>query len=67
MSYQITTQRDLRKAFWQSYAPNGSRPRKAASKDWPTDTRVSFVDYIDALERDGVISEALAQRATLTP
>lgn len=30
-----------------------------------TDTRCAWCDWIDALSRDGIISEALAQRATL--
>jgi hypothetical protein len=72
MAHQITNQRDLRKAFWQAYTPGGisgsdklNRPTKPRGRDWPTDIRVSFVDYIDMLQRGGTISEALAQRATL--
>lgn len=32
-----------------------------------TDTRVAFCDFLDSLARNGEVSEALAQRATLTP
>ena len=32
---------------------------------WPTDTRCAFNDWLDALQKDGQISEALADRATL--
>lgn len=61
--FQITNQRDLRAAFWEAN-PNASRKR-GRDGDYLTDTRVSFVDWIDALQRDGTISEDLAQRATL--
>ncbi len=60
---QITTQRQLRHAFWQQH-PDLSR-RRGRDGDYLTDTRVTWVDWIDALCRDAVISEALAQRATL--
>ncbi len=63
MSYQITNQRELRKAFWEAN-PNASRKR-GKDGDYLTDTRVRFVDFIDSLCRNGTISEALAQRATL--
>lgn len=64
MTYQITNQRDLRKAFWRE---NHNRyPRgKNMHGDYNVDTRMAFVDYIDHCARDGVISQELAQRATL--
>jgi hypothetical protein len=67
--FQITSQRELRKRFWESY-PEISRklrrdPNESRHNRYCTDTRVAFVDYIDAMRRDGFISEALAQRATL--
>ena len=34
-------------------------------RDYCTDTRCAFVDFVDHLHRSGQISEALAQRATL--
>lgn len=58
----MTTQKQIRAAFWQEH-PELSR--KKISGDYPTDTRVAFVDYVDYLEKSGVISETLAQRATL--
>ncbi len=33
--------------------------------DYPNDVRMAFVDYVDSLARNGEISEALAQKATL--
>ncbi len=60
--YQITNQRDLRRAFWEAH-PNVSRSKYLG--DYLTDTRCAFVDYVDMLSKDGTISEALAHRATL--
>jgi hypothetical protein len=64
----ITTQRELRRAFWaqhpqldrrkiRNYAGNGTMYR--------TDTRCAWCDFIDAMSRSGEISDDLAQRATL--
>ena len=59
---QITSQKQIRAEFWRAY-PDLSRRRVGA--DYPTDTRVAFVDFVDYLVRSGDISENLAQRATL--
>jgi hypothetical protein len=63
MAYQITNQRDLRKAFWED-RPDVSRKR-GRDGDYLTDTRVAFVDYIEHMARDGLISQQLAQRVML--
>jgi hypothetical protein len=62
---QITNQKDLRRQFWTDN-PQCARGR-LRSGDRPTDTRMAWVDYIDHMAREGTISEALAQRATLDP
>ena len=59
---QITTQSELRAAFWQGFTV---RPKRNRDRDYPTDIRVEWCDFIEHLARDGIISEALAQRATL--
>lgn len=69
----MTNQKQIRAAFWEAfpdlprrryrYSPN--RSDKTAPLVFPIDTRCAFVDYIDQLQRDGVISESLANRATL--
>lgn len=61
--YTMTTQREVRAAFWETH-PEASR-RKGRDGDYLTDTRCAFVDFVDALCRNGEISEALAQRVTL--
>ena len=58
MTYPITNQRDLRRAFWETIKPYCERLS-------PTDVRCAFVDYIDHMARDNQISQELAQRATL--
>lgn len=71
--YAYTNQRQLRAAFW---AAHPTLPRRRHRYSWrandiraelvyPIDTRVAFVDWLDSLQRDGLISETLAQRATL--
>lgn len=69
MAYRITSQRDLRRAFWEAH-PNLPRRRirnyAGTGLMYPTDTRVAFVDWLDSMERSGEISAELANRATLT-
>lgn len=69
----MTNQKQIRAAFWEAfpdlprrryrYSPN--RSDKTAPLVFPIDTRCAFVDYLDQLQRDGIISESLANRATL--
>lgn len=69
----MTNQKQIRAAFWEAfpdlprrryrYSPN--RSDKTAQLVYPIDTRCAFVDFVDQLQREGVISEALAERATL--
>ena len=69
----MTNQKQIRAAFWEAfpdlprrryrYIPN--RSDKTAELVYPIDTRCAFVDFLDQLQRDGTISEALAARATL--
>jgi hypothetical protein len=57
----MTTQKQIRAAFWQGFPNVKRRPQN----DLPTDIRCEFVDFVDMLARSGIISEALAQRVTL--
>ena len=69
----MTNQKQIRAAFWEAfpdlprrryrYSPN--RSDKTAELVYPIDTRCAFVDFLDQLQRNGTISEALANRATL--
>jgi hypothetical protein len=66
----MTTQKELRAAFWRAYSHHEGQARKARILTAPqnrhsADTRAAFVEYVDWLHRDGQISDALAARATL--
>ena len=63
MKYAYTSQKQIRAEFWERY-PEVSRKRQRDG-DYVTDTRVAFVEFVDYLERNGGISESLAQRVTL--
>ena len=62
-SRPITNQDDFRRYFWSNH-PNAVR-KKYRNGDYPADTRATFVDFVDACARDGIISERLAARVTL--
>jgi hypothetical protein len=68
-----TNQKQLRKAFFETF-PDLPRRRyryswnpkdKTAELVYPIDTRCAFVDWLDSLHRAGLISDSLANRATL--
>lgn len=66
----MTTQKQIRAAFWRDHSglyvraiARGSLSKGQNAQD--TDTRCAFVDYVDALQKSGAISEALAARVTL--
>lgn len=74
----ITTQKALRAAFWEAHPQfkrrvrptkvhvNGTQVFLACTQnEYPTDVRVTWVDFVDSMRRDGRISDALAGRATL--
>lgn len=71
--YPMTTQKQVRDAFWEmveEYRPAGVSRRRISNyagtgKMHNTDTRVAFVDFVDYLSKDGQISDALANRVTL--
>jgi len=60
----ITTQLELRTAFWRDH-PNLKRMPGWTQNQYPAEVRQTWCDYVDTMQRNGQISEALAQRATL--
>jgi hypothetical protein len=68
-----TNQKQIRAAFWETFPDlprrrhryGWSRSDKTAELVYPVDTRVTFCDWLDTMQSDGRISEALAARATL--
>lgn len=64
----ITTQKKLRKLFWEEHPMLSRRKIRdyaGAGKMYTTDTRVAWCDWVDHMQKNGQISEALAERATL--
>jgi hypothetical protein len=66
----ITNQKDLRAAFWAANPSFEFQAREAGifskSQNYHCATvRCSFVDFVDAMQKSGQISEKLAFRATL--
>ncbi len=66
MTYQITNQKDLRKAFWAQAGVLADFYKSSyRQNDYSATVRCEWCDFIDAMARDGTISESLAERATL--
>lgn len=68
MKTQYTTQAEVRMSFWENIEGLNRTKElkyKRQTGDFRTDTRCSFVDYVDSLEKDGKISEKLAFKVTL--
>ena len=66
----ITTQKQIREQFWLDHPSFDHQAREAGIRSKPQNEhcamlRCAFVDYVDMLRRNGKISEALANRATL--
>ena len=64
--FLFTSQAVLRRQFWLDHP--SLRPQYRSAKrqnEYPTDTRMAWCDYVEAMARDGNISDALAGRATL--
>lgn len=64
----LTTQRAVRRAFWEAHP---TLPRRKITnysgndKMHVTDTRCAFSDFVDYLSKSGEITQELAQRVTL--
>lgn len=67
-NYPVTTQKQVRAMFWSAH-PEADRRKirdhSGKGRMYKADTRMLFVDYVDALQRSGMISATLAQRVTL--
>ena len=65
MSYQYTTQKALRAEFKTLATEWGLSLKRLSSGGYCCTARCAFVDWIDGLQKDRAISEALAYRVTL--
>ena len=63
MYYTIT---QVRNAFWESN-PQFKEYRRTRKRqnDYNTDIRCAFCDWLDSIHKDGLISDRLADKATL--
>jgi hypothetical protein len=60
----MTTQKQIRAAFWHAF-PNFQRRPGKTQNDYPATVRSAFVDWMNYLRASEQITEALANRATL--
>lgn len=70
MNTTIKTQTQVRENFWgflREVNPGLATKyrRTKRQNDYPADIRVTFIDYVDSLRKNGQITEALATRVTL--
>jgi hypothetical protein len=64
--YIITTQTAFREHFWFNHPEFDSIRRSRKPQNYyPTDVRIAFVDFIDAEQKTGFITEKFAQKVTL--
>jgi len=57
------TTRQLRLAFWRLYG--FKKVKGYTQNDYPADIRLAWVEYVDHCYRDGLISDRVANNATL--
>ena len=65
MNTNMTNQAQVRMAFWERSEFSRKYNKRNSEGDYHVDVRCAFVDFVDALARDGQITESLAQRVTL--
>lgn len=57
---------EIRAAFWQAHPEfRGEYRTHKRQNDYSTDIRCCFVDWLDLIRKDGLISDWLADKATL--
>ena len=66
----MTSQKQIRAAFWEAHESHEIKARKNGTfskgqNSQVCDTRMAFVDYVDYLSKEGIITEKLANRVTL--
>ena len=75
MKYEITTQKELRKAFWQGYKTLNNidiielyhvvTGKPLTQNEYNATIRSEWCEFVDAMQKDGIISKKLYNKATL--
>mgnify|MGYP003635312170 CR=1 FL=1 len=75
MKYEITTQKELRKAFWQGYKTlnniniiklyNQVTKKPLTQNEYNATIRSEWCEFLDAMQKEGIISEKLSNKAIL--
>lgn len=64
--YPITTQEQLRAAFWRNWQHfRNIKVPGQRQNDYPAEVREAWINFVDTAQRNNIISSALADRATL--
>ncbi len=66
----FTTQKQVRDGFWQAYPQLGAEARAEGRRSkrqnsQPAGVRCAFVEFVDLLQRDGMMPEKLARNIDL--
>ena len=61
----MTTAKEVRAAFWQGNEHLRHYVKGKRQNDYNATIRSEFVEFVDMLARDGIITESLAARVTL--
>jgi len=61
----MTTQKQIRAAFWSTIKNSNQYDQTKRQNGQPADVRCAFVDFVDSLAKRGEISERLAEKVTL--
>ena len=64
MTFDFTTEGQVRKAFWIGM-PQGVQVRGKRQNGYNATIRSEWCEFVDMLQKNGHISESLAERVTL--
>lgn len=64
MTHQISTLTALRATFWEAH-PFFKRRGRTKQNDYEINIRMAWCDFVEHAQRNGDISETLANKATL--
>lgn len=65
MTITIKDKDELREAFWQQHPQYAKTFSDGQQNRYPADVRMAWVDFVDHMQKDGQITEELADVVTL--